>query len=85
MDPIETRILDLVAARGPTKSICPSEVVRNDGPGWQSQLGAVRAAAVRLAMAGQIEITRHGKPIEPAAIKGVIRLRAVQDGQARDE
>ncbi len=76
MDPIETRILELVSARGPAKSICPSEVVRDDGPGWQSQLGAVRAAAVRLAIAGQIEITRHGKPIDPKTIKGVIRLRA---------
>ncbi len=75
MDPIEARILELVTARGPAKSICPSEVVRNTGPGWQSQLTAVRQAAVRLAITGQIEITRHGKPVDPTTIKGVIRLR----------
>ena len=72
----EARILALTQARGPAKSICPSEVVRDDGPDWQRHLPAVRQAAVRLALAGQIEITRHGKPIDPATIKGVIRLRA---------
>ena len=36
----------------------------------------VRHAAVRsLAQGGQIEILRKGKPIDPAEIKGVIRLR----------
>ncbi len=76
MDLIETRILELVAARGPAKSICPSEAVRDTGPGWQAKLPAVRQAAIRLALAGQIEITRHGKPIDPLTVKGVIRLRA---------
>ena len=76
MDPIEARILELVAARGPGKSICPSEAVRDQGAGWQAHLPAVRQAAIRLALAGRIEITRHGKPIDPSAVRGVIRLRA---------
>lgn len=74
-DPFEARILELTAARGPTKSICPSEVAREYGPGWQQHLPAIRRAAVRLALAGQIEITRHGKPVDPRTMKGVIRLR----------
>lgn len=37
----------------------------------------VRQAAIRLALAGRIEILRHGKPVDPQAFKGVIRLRAV--------
>jgi hypothetical protein len=31
-----------------------------------------------LAEAGRIDILRHGKPVEPAAMKGVIRLRLKQ-------
>jgi hypothetical protein len=38
-------------------------------------LPAIRLAAIRLARAGQIEILRKGKAIEPEAIHGVIRLR----------
>ena len=77
---IEAEILRQTAARGPEKSICPSEVARalaQDGPPetWQRFLTAVRRAAIRLADAGRIDILRKGKPIDPAATRGVIRLR----------
>ena len=74
---IEATLLRLVHARGPKKSICPSEVARALMPGWQGLMGAVRRVAVRLAVAGRIEILRKGKPVDPVDVRGVIRLRAV--------
>ena len=72
---IEASILALTAARGPDKSICPSEVARALRPEWHALLTPVRRAACRLAAAGQVEVLRKGKPISPGEMKGVIRLR----------
>jgi hypothetical protein len=75
-DAIAAEILRLTAARGPDKSICPSEVARALAPdAWRPLLGAVRAEALRLAAAGRIEILRKGRPVPPEAVRGVIRLR----------
>lgn len=76
---IQTEIMAQTQARGPDKSICPSEVARAlaDTPGeaWQRHMGAVRQEAVLLAQAGRIEILRKGKPVGPGEVRGVIRLR----------
>lgn len=78
--PIEQLILTLTAARGPDKSICPSEVARallpdSGQPRWQSLMTPVRQAAIRLVAAGRIDILRKGKPVPAGDVKGVIRLR----------
>ena len=79
-DPIEASILSLTASRGPEKSICPSEVARALRPeGWQSLMTPVRQAAIRLSVAGRIDILRKGKPVAPDAVHGVIRLRLRAD------
>jgi len=75
---IEAAILSHVMACGPDKSICPSDVAMAMGPDWRSKLTAVRRAAVRLAVAGEIDILRKGKPVDPVEVKGVIRLRLHQ-------
>ena len=85
--PIEDRILALAAARGPDKSICPSEEARvlRPGPdGWQALMSPVRQAAIRLLRAGQIDILRKGRAVPPEEVRGVIRLRikAVPGGAA---
>lgn len=72
---IEATILALTTLRGPAKSICPSEAARALRPDWQSLLTEVRRVAFRMATAGQIDILRKGQPVEPAGVKGVIRLR----------
>ncbi len=72
---IQAEILAQTAARGPDKSICPSEVARSLAEDWRPLMHLVRQAAVTLAHDGQIDILRKGKPIDPAAIHGVIRLR----------
>ena len=79
---IEATLLRLVEARGPDKSICPSEAARALAPEWQALMGPVRRVAIRLATAGRIEILRKGRPVDPAAVRGVIRLRVKRGGAA---
>jgi hypothetical protein len=73
-------ILELCAARGAEKSICPSEVARaaagdpNDGPTWRPLMRAVRAAAADLQDSGAIRVLRKGKEVDIRTVKGVIRL-----------
>jgi hypothetical protein len=73
---IEAEILRQAVARGADKSLCPSEVAQAMGPDWRSKLSAVRRAAIRLALEGQIEILRKGRKVDdPKEVRGVIRLR----------
>jgi hypothetical protein len=79
-DPAEQAILALVIARGPDKSICPTEAARAlaghpPDEKWRGSLSPIRLAAQRLAKAGKIQILRKGKPIAPEDARGVIRLR----------
>ena len=78
---IEAMILQLAAARGPAKSICPSEAARALGDDWQGLLGEVRRAAGGLGKSGRLGILRKGHAIDPNAIRGVIRLRIRGTGE----
>jgi hypothetical protein len=76
-DIVRAAILDLCMERGQGKTICPSEAARRaagDGGDWRSLMGPVRQVAVELSREGQISIYRKGRPIEPAQMRGVIRL-----------
>jgi hypothetical protein len=77
---IADEILRQTAERGAGKSICPSEVARALEPeeaAWRRLMGPIRAAAIRLAKDGHVEVLRKGKPVDPEEeIRGVIRLRA---------
>jgi hypothetical protein len=74
--PIEATIFSLLAEKEPGKSVSPEEVARAADPeGWRRLLGQVRATAVGLARQERLVITRHGKPADPEAFKGVYRLR----------
>ena len=84
--PLEAAMLALLAERGPGKSICPSEAARAVDPqGWRGLLRQARATAVELARQGRLVITRHGRPVDPAAFKGVYRLRLPAPQSAGDE
>jgi Protein of unknown function (DUF3253) len=75
---IEAMILRIAEQRGADKSLCPTDVARALAEDWRPLLFEVRAAGRRLAEQDRIEILRHGKPIVPGAMKGVIRLRLKQ-------
>ena len=81
--PAEQAVLDTLIAAGAGKSICPTQAARTlagnpADESWRRSLAPVRLAAQRLAKAGQIEILRKGKPIDPDVLHGVIRLRLSQ-------
>jgi Protein of unknown function (DUF3253) len=72
---VREAILSLVTARGAGKTIDPMEAAKAiSAESWQRVLPDVRAEAVRLAQSGEICIFRKGKPVDPAAFKGVYRL-----------
>jgi Protein of unknown function (DUF3253) len=75
---LEHAILSLVGARGPDKTICPSEAARalgGDHPdGWGPLMQPLRRTAVRLAKEGRIIITRKGRIVDPDDFRGVYRL-----------
>jgi hypothetical protein len=79
-DPAEQAILDILRALGAGKSISPVDAARAmagnpQDESWRHGLAPVKRAAQRLARAGQIEILRKGKPVDPENLHGVVRLR----------
>ncbi len=80
-DEIRDELLRQVEARGASKSICPSEVARALAPEWQGLMSRIRSVAIMLSREQRIEILRKGKPVEPDAVKGVIRLRVKAEGR----
>jgi hypothetical protein len=74
--PIELAIFDLLGRQAAGKSVSPEEVARAVDPeGWRRTLGQVRSEAVGLARQGRLVITRHNRPADPDAFKGVYRLK----------
>lgn len=76
---IAAEILRQTAARGPDRSICPSDVARALDTDWRGLMAKVRREAATLAAAGRIDILRKGRPVAPDAMRGVIRLRLRRD------
>ena len=84
-------ILALTETSGRSGSISPTDAARavaaalapDGGPdAWHRYLPPIRRAAGALAREGRIEILRKGKPVDPAAAKGVIRLRIAAPQEA---
>lgn len=73
---IEATIRRLLAEAGAGKTISPVDAARAliEGSEWHVLMPAVRRAAVRLALAGRLVITRKGRPADPNDFKGVYRL-----------
>jgi hypothetical protein len=88
-DLIAETILRLLEARGPGKTVCPSEVARDIGGSqpevWSPMMQPVRRIAVRMTKAGQIAILRKGKPVEDVDdFRGIYRL-ALPSGASGDD
>ena len=78
-DPDRARevLLELCRQAGPGRSITPQEAAEALlGIDWRRALPRLKQIACDLARAGEIEILRKGKPVDPAGeIKGVVRYR----------
>ena len=73
---IERAILDLLAARAPGATICPSEAARAlAGEDFRPLMDPVRETAWQMAARDALEITQAGEPVERDAAPGPIRLR----------
>ncbi len=80
---IEDTLFALLADLAPGKSVSPEEVARAVDPeGWRRLLPQIRSTVRGLARQGRVVITRHGKPADPEAFKGVYRLRAPEPPEA---
>ena len=83
---LEESILDLLAQRAATATICPSEAARavagaggdgahGDTEAWRDLMEPARRAARRLVDRGEVEITQGGHVVDPSTAKGPIRIR----------
>lgn len=69
-------IVDKLAARAETSSICPSEVARDlGGDERRDLLEPVRQAAGELVDRGVVRITQGDQEVDLATVKGPIRIR----------
>lgn len=76
---LEVAIVELLAARPRSATICPSEAARrvagDDDDGWRELMEPARRAARRLVDAGEVEITQRGRVVDPSTARGPIRIR----------
>jgi Protein of unknown function (DUF3253) len=73
---LERAIDVLLDDRRAGATICPSEAARAVDPdGWRELMPAARAAAGRLAAAGQVEVTQRGEVVDVATARGPVRVR----------
>ncbi len=80
VDDVDARLEQAFGAllddRRPGATICPSEAARAVGAdGWRDLMPAARAAAGRLAAAGQVEVTQGGEVVDVDAARGPVRIR----------
>ena len=80
-DLVESTILAVIAERGEGKTICPTDAAHaiarlrgEDELAWRRWLPPVRNAAKAMARQGRLVIYRKGKPADPDAVRGVVRL-----------
>lgn len=74
---LEASILDLLARRARTSTICPSDAARavGDADSWRELMEPARRAARRLVDRGEVEITQGGHVVDPSTATGPIRIR----------
>lgn len=83
---LEQAILELLAQRPASASICPSEAARHVGSAsddadadgedaWRSLMEPARAAARRLTAQGLVQVVQSGVVVDPSHARGPVRLR----------
>lgn len=73
---LEEAIMELLAQRSPTSTICPSDAARLvGGEEWRDLMDDTRAAAGRLVRDDKVDITQGGAVVDMATARGPIRIR----------
>jgi Protein of unknown function (DUF3253) len=80
---LRNKIIELLQARKPESSICPSDAPRAMFVKWRDYMPHVRRVAFEMAQAGVIVITQRGVPVDlekfaSGSVVGPIRLRLVK-------
>ncbi|HEX5911118.1 MAG TPA: DUF3253 domain-containing protein [Thermoleophilaceae bacterium] len=77
---IEQTVVELLEARDPGKTICPSDAARAlaGQADFRPLMEPVRARARQMVGRGDLEITQGGKVVDPDTARGAIRLRLPQ-------
>ncbi|MEQ8291981.1 MAG: DUF3253 domain-containing protein [Roseovarius sp.] len=74
---IAGEVVRLCEARGPGKTVCPSEVARAleaEEAAWRALMPEVREVAAGLARKGRIAVYRKGRVVDDPVEDGPIRL-----------
>ena len=75
---IAEAIVELAAARGASKTICPSEVARHlggqDDALWRPLMDPIRDQAIRLEREGAVVIKQGGERVDPKTLRGIYRI-----------
>lgn len=83
---LEAALVALLRKRAAGSTVCPSEAARavddtgGDEARWRELMEPARAAARRLVVAGEVEITQGGRVVDPSTARGPIRVRLVDRG-----
>lgn len=65
----------LLRHRRPEATICPSDAARvAGGEDWRSLMDTARGVAVELAAERVVVVRQHGRDVDPATVRGAIRL-----------
>ena len=72
---LRAAVLDLLAGRAPTSTICPSDAARAvGGSTWRDAMPLARAVAARLADDGVVEVRQHGGRVDVRTATGPVRI-----------
>ena len=75
---LESAIEALLAER-PGRSIDPGEAARRADPAaWRDLVEPARMAARRLCHRGRVRLLQQGRPVEPDAMRGPVRIAAAR-------
>jgi len=83
---LRVSMLDLLARRAETSTICPSDAARAVGrETWRDAMPLAREVAARLADDGVVEVRQHGERVDVRTARGPVRIaRAGGFDAARD-
>lgn len=72
---LRAAVLDLLARRAATSTICPSDAARAvGGSTWRSAMPLAREVAARLADDGVVEVRQRGERVDVRTARGPVRI-----------